>query len=74
MIRRRRERGGFPLSELMISAVLIVLCVFAFIFLGRLGWSWWVRLLAIIGGLYALNGILFLGLALRERAKESRGP
>jgi len=64
MIRRTRDRGGFPLNELAISTVILIVCVVVFFLLGRLGWAWWVRIPAIVGGLY---GLVALAILIRPR-------
>ena len=51
---RARDRGGFPLGELMISTVVLVVCVAVFFLLGRTGWPWYGRIALIAGSLYGL--------------------
>jgi uncharacterized SAM-binding protein YcdF (DUF218 family) len=66
-----RRAGGFPPFQLGIAALLILLSVTAFILLGRLGWAWWVRLLVIVGSLYALAGLAMVTLGRRDRERDS---
>lgn len=73
---RTRDRGGFPLNELFISTVLLILCVVVFFLLGRTGWPWYGRIALIVGSLYGIVFLLWLVLDLWEKVSKklkSRG-